>query len=409
MASNSIVINSFKKVPAMDFLNFELDELEKERTGTPRLCRAQSLDGRSCSIEYPLTKNRSCCPMNRSGSQPGAQLSALKGHSNDLNLACWMGQHKLFLEKMPLRKICLPGTHDSGAYSGALTDRAIPGHHLPKWICDLLNSRYLSCLMYPGFRVGITWSVTQHIDIATQLCLGVRYFDMRVALHEGAFHLVHTFLGPKLEPILEKISLFLEENPEEIVLLDFNHIHCFTSLQDHRSFQQVVRRWLGSKMAGTEMGLDVTYGQLLEKQKQVIAFYVPCGDFPDAIEVAMQAGFWPHQPAVVQSPWPRAESLSDLLPKLTDLASGMAKQQEHKGTFFVLQGVVTPSATSITKGLCWGPQSLEELCREARPRLQEFLSSAAMLCPCIVIADFMPAELVELLVRSNFKRENSKV
>ncbi|KAK3260772.1 hypothetical protein CYMTET_30290, partial [Cymbomonas tetramitiformis] len=72
-------------------------------------------------------------------------------------------------------------------------------------------------------------------------------------------------------------------------------------------------------------------------------------------------------------------------------------------------GVVTPSATSITKGLCWGPQSLEELCREARPRLQEFLSSAAMLCPCIVIADFMPAELVELLVRSNFKSENTKV
>lgn len=46
------------------------------------------------------------------------------------------------------RQVCLPGTHDSGAY--ALDHHVVPGQSFPPWLASLLNSRYSTCSCDPA-------------------------------------------------------------------------------------------------------------------------------------------------------------------------------------------------------------------------------------------------------------------
>ena len=75
---------------------------------------------------------------------------------------------------------------------------------------------------------------TQNCGYYDQLTGGVRYFDVRVAEYKGTVRSVHAnsgviltgenALGITFQSILDDINLFLSENPEEVIVLDFQHI-----------------------------------------------------------------------------------------------------------------------------------------------------------------------------------------
>ena len=60
-----------------------------------------------------------------------------------------------------------------------------------------------------------------------QLALGVRYIDLRVFLdrNTNTKYLVHGFEAGELLVELESVAQFVENHPEEIVILDMNHIY----------------------------------------------------------------------------------------------------------------------------------------------------------------------------------------
>lgn len=75
---------------------------------------------------------------------------------------------------------------------------------------------------------------TQNSGYYDQLSAGVRYFDVRVAEFQGTVRSVHADSGEPLTPssangvpfqdILDDINRFIEENPSEVIILDFQHI-----------------------------------------------------------------------------------------------------------------------------------------------------------------------------------------
>lgn len=75
---------------------------------------------------------------------------------------------------------------------------------------------------------------TQNSGYYDQLSAGVRYFDVRVAEFQGTVRSVHADSGEPLTPssangvpfqdILNDINKFIEENPSEVIILDFQHI-----------------------------------------------------------------------------------------------------------------------------------------------------------------------------------------
>mmetsp|Transcript_11973 Transcript_11973/g.20222 ORF Transcript_11973/g.20222 Transcript_11973/m.20222 type:complete len:409 (-) Transcript_11973:62-1288(-) len=308
----------------------------------------------------------------------------------------WMEQHADRLLDKPLRKICLPGSHDSGAYF--LEHRSVPGNTYPDWLCRLLNSWWLQCLAYPINSIALKWSITQRRDIAGQLRQGVRYFDLRVAQVDGDFHLVHTYLGPRLEPSLAQVEEFLSLHPHEVVLLDFNHLYCMHNLADHVALQQLVWRHLGKRLAGpAEFGLDATYRAL---QGKVMAFYAPCTRCPEATERARAASF--HTGGLC-SPWPRAANLDQLR---AHLLRHTGQNSDEKDTFFVLQAVITPVGNTIASGLLWAPHHLEALSAPVTCFLQDLLRVRSV--PCIVMVDFMCDGLADALIRSNFSPQQQQ-
>jgi hypothetical protein len=111
--------------------------------------------------------------------------------------ATWLTDFTAF-SNLPIAKLCLPGTHDSGAWTTSL-----------------------------AAGVGIGASVlTQSTDIANQLAAGARYFDIRPSLgSDGVLYHGHGRINcAPLSKILNDIAAFASSHPKELVFLNFSHM-----------------------------------------------------------------------------------------------------------------------------------------------------------------------------------------
>ena len=69
------------------------------------------------------------------------------------------------------------------------------------------------------------FGITQYFNFSQQLNIGIRFFDLRVTMHNGTLHYVHGLYGEKVLPTLAVFKTFTEEHPTEIVILDFQHMY----------------------------------------------------------------------------------------------------------------------------------------------------------------------------------------
>jgi len=109
----------------------------------------------------------------------------------------WMSHPEV--QRKTLFDITWPGTHDSGAYG---FDPAI------------LDSD-------EGGKASAKGAITQHLDVYTQLDLGVRAIEVQIAVgkKDGQLYSANGFLMMSLATILTDIASFLETQKQEVVLL----------------------------------------------------------------------------------------------------------------------------------------------------------------------------------------------
>lgn len=108
------------------------------------------------------------------------------------------------------------------------------------WMSYLSDETLLVDVVMPGSHDAGTMSITaenlhtQSSGFYDQLIGGVRYFDMRVAEYKGTVRCIHANsndsingtngIGVPFQEVLDDINRFLEDNPYEVIILDFQHL-----------------------------------------------------------------------------------------------------------------------------------------------------------------------------------------
>jgi len=174
---------------------------------------------------------------------------------------------------IPLRHIILPGTHDSA--TSTLTTKTLR--------TDLSPSKALHSLpttsQTRGLLVNMARTQTPPFGLASQLAMGVRFFDLRVIFRGGFPYFIHgdVVWDTSVMSEMEQVGKFLDTRPGEFVMLRFSHI-VFTGPQATHTnvlagFARMVVSALGVHRVATRSDSPVaqTYAfQVMERGRNVM-------------------------------------------------------------------------------------------------------------------------------------------
>ncbi|MBC8997578.1 phospholipase [Pseudomonas sp. N40(2020)] len=143
------------------------------------------------------------------------------------------------INNLSLLELTLPGTHNAG--------------------CDKKAS-----YVFPVAN----WTVCQDDSFYSQLKLGSRALDVRLEYHDKAkgfnqFRFQHNgFLSSRtLEDLLRDLNKFLEENPDEFIILDFHELKKGDSEFNQIKFRDLMLQHLGQRMIPAR-NVHLTLGEL---------------------------------------------------------------------------------------------------------------------------------------------------
>ncbi|MAF67638.1 MAG: hypothetical protein CMJ84_18535 [Planctomycetes bacterium] len=205
--------------------------------------------------------------------------------------ADWVSEIHEGYPRTRLVDLVLPGTHDSGSH--AITPDSPPAPGEPEFY------KHFSAL-------AAAWARTQEHSLSRQLAGGIRYLDLRVALHEGELVLVHGLVSRALAGALEEIRCFALAHPREPVLLDFQ---AMPRASAHTELDRLLQAHLADQLFEADEPLaEWTLGALWESGRNLIA-------------ICDHSGFAAHRPAyltrsVLDSVWTDSCTIDGLLKRL---------------------------------------------------------------------------------------------
>ncbi len=109
------------------------------------------------------------------------------------------------------------------------SDKDIKSDMSAAWMGYIRDDALLSDIIIPGSHDAGSCNMsylgrTQGYSVKEQLGMGARYFDLRVNKTDDGYYMYHEiFNGERFEDVLSAIVGFLEENPTEALILDFQH------------------------------------------------------------------------------------------------------------------------------------------------------------------------------------------
>ena len=255
---------------------------------------------------------------------------------------------------IPLNQLALPGTHDSGTYV------LNPLRPSPD------NSLVIQILYLVGAAVVVPWSTAQDLDLGQQLTAGVRYLDLRVCADQsGGLSFCHAFFGPPVSVAFDAVNAFLAANPQEVVILDFNHFYAMNG-EAHDRLALAIETQFGNKLIPKTTNVSsTTLNDLWQGPGRLIVLYRNEGDATPILP--NNNNLWPGDQIV--SAWPEAAGWDTLNARVAvhaecrcDVVHGGGDPFGTK--LFVLQTQATPNIEYIlgqTANIISGERGLWEL------------------------------------------------
>lgn len=243
----------------------------------------------------------------------------------------WMTEMKADLAHIPLNKLVLPGSHDSGTF--AITAHSAYANDepslnklsgLPSWLGGDLATKIISL-----------WARTQVADWTTQLEAGARYLDIRVCNMGSELMICHGLQAGKVYDMIDAVAAFHRAHPGEIIIVDFNHFYGMDDTQ-HTALIQKIQTAFGDSMA----------------QKSSLRIDSPAQSFSDSpllisySDEAYASKFPFLYNNIIYGPWADTPSISELRAFLVD-----AIRKRPKDQIFKLQGIRTETARVVVDGL----------------------------------------------------------
>uniref|UniRef100_A0A8R1I226 Phosphatidylinositol-specific phospholipase C X domain-containing protein n=1 Tax=Caenorhabditis japonica TaxID=281687 RepID=A0A8R1I226_CAEJA len=313
----------------------------------------------------------------------------------------WMARLPEELREAPLCQLCIPGSHDSGAYYFNMNMGFAHDQYFLKYI------RTFDCQFVK--RTVKRWGITQKENIKSQLELGVRYFDIRCELAldrrlasiesnrvdentlEKRLFIVHGLYAADWASIAAQFVTFLDKNRSEVLIINCSHIYNMNDIEFRQFFVQAIlnaAEHYEIELCPTSVNLrHVTLNQLLKHKNRIILI----GPYESDVD-----GICFPSP-ILQNKWPRKNNVSDLL--------SWMQAQIHTPVwpgFHVMQGVITPKMTDIIRHI---GSSLENVfsipCRTALKQWIRNLSQEEIGNLNILILDQIDGDIVRQIFNLN--------
>lgn len=315
---------------------------------------------------------------------PGVMI-ATAASAQTADPATWMHDLKSQIGHIPLNRLAIPGTHDSGTASLDPNSDQAPdsfAYAIEKPADDWFNgwdstgavafvfNKILNGILNP---IIYKWAVAQDKSIYDQLNGGIRYFDIRLCPGPGTkISICHSLYGDDVGNVLFAVKLFmngldnpifpLPPHPDEIVVLDFSHLpsHGITGSLSV-TLAEEIRASLGDLLISRSVSPGAPLEDILNSQSgRVIALY----DDPDidANDPSTAGLLWPGQNldgARVFTPWPAVNNPTDeKAAAFTYLQNRSGYSGPDEGTpytdgsdkLFVIQTNPTPDGESFARG-----------------------------------------------------------
>ncbi len=290
--------------------------------------------------------------------------------------ATWMADVNQKIGDVPLCRVALPGTHDSGTY-GMTTQSAFDPYN------EGARARVVDAVNRVAAQRGISagplmlgWSKAQDLSIGDQLRAGIRYLDLRVSLVDSTYLLGHILVCGPLDDALQQVLTFTQQYPSELIILDVNHLYGMQTIEAQVALIDFIAGILDGRLVQGPPTLDPsnTVNEILQHdptgEARVILLFASAA----AVAASGRADVWcseaenypPCESSQIISLWPDQDNATGVLEHIR------SQPERDLNRFYVSQGQITPSEELISRSS--HPGSLREAAELSNP---EVLAMAA--------------------------------
>lgn len=207
-----------------------------------------------------------------------ANLLLVACSSNNTLNSSWMSDNRGNIASKRLSQITIPGTHLANAYGITPTSSVCIGETLPDSISDNAAiaakvSSESNAALTTGF---INYLNTQTNNVYGQLRNGERYLEMSICTQKAVYYTSNYYLTDPFNDIVNQIKNFISENPDEIIILDFDNNlrddYGYMSDNEINNFHNYLQVTFGSYLTPKQNWQQLTFGQLWSTKHRIILF-----------------------------------------------------------------------------------------------------------------------------------------
>ncbi|GMS80134.1 hypothetical protein PENTCL1PPCAC_2309 [Pristionchus entomophagus] len=239
-------------------------------------------------------------------------------------MADWMSSLSSSSTSKSLSQLYIPGSDNACSHN--LDERDEVG-------LDLSNHlRGMASFPFGKETLG-RWMKHQHVNLETQLLLGVRYLHIKVASRDGHLFALNGLYSGDLNNHLHAIHRFLVEHKKEIIILHFTDFARF-SKKDLSSFDRLIDTQFGDLLLtqdDTQVSnplTDMTIKNIWKAKRQVIVSVD--SSYSSSACIAWMKSIWKISP--------RYESISKTC---KEFEKSIMKREEMEEGIIVFDGVVS--------------------------------------------------------------------
>lgn len=319
--------------------------------------------------------------------------------------ATWMADMLQQVGDVPLSRVALPGTHDSGTYS-MTTRSALDPYNEGARLRVLAAANRLAQQRGTGARpLIVSWSKAQDLSIADQLHAGIRYLDFRVSLVDSTYVLGHVLVCGTLADALQQVLTFTQRYPTEVIIVDVNHVYGMDTTESQVDLINFIAGILDGRLVQgpPALGPNNTVNEILDHDPDGKARVILLFASAAAVAASGRTDVWcsqdenfpPCESSQIISLWPDRPTATGVLDHIT------SQPERDLNRFYVSQGQITPSEELIMSH----PGSLRESAELSNPQVlamaaREWQGTGAN----IIILDFFelaPQGLLDVCHRLN--------
>ena len=285
--------------------------------------------------------------------------------------ATWMADMLRKIGDVPLCRVALPGTHDSGTY-GMTTQSGLDPYN------EGARARVVQAVERVAGQRGISarqlmlrWSQAQDLSIRDQLDAGIRYLDLRVSLVDSRYVLGHVLTCGTLADALQQILTFTRQNSDELIIVDVNHVYGMDTTESQVDLINFIAQILDGRLVEGPPTLDPksTVNEILQHDPADMARVILLFASSAAITASGRTDIWcsegendpPCESSQIISVWPDQDNATGVLDHIR------SQPERDINRFYVSQGQITPSEQLIN--MSSHPASLREAAKLYNPEV----------------------------------------